>query len=476
MTKTTASKDVAIIGGGLAGCLSALAVHASYPSIKIILLDQSSSLLSGSSCITPGRMGLGFHYLLHVETAMLYLEETIAFMRAQLCDSEGYIDEKFIIGKPDSKLRRGRYFFVNEADAIRQCTNEASRILSKLRVQLASNENFHHKIIRSQAVEGTRNTDGYALFTREQIIAAMDTLKSRYSELVAKDPLDAMVGPVDEFYRLLDIHEYASLVNTKLIDLSIETQERLLNWPIYEQHIQHQIEKLVENKSLTVLTEHDVTNVEIMKAEQLFEVSAMSNDKTIEIYAKTVVNCTWQNIEWVARSIPSTSNNTVITNRIKMICRIQLPDVLVSASSMFFGMGAHCMFSNLGDGTGLITYAPVTNAFCSQEKQLPDEWLHRLRYGLSDPEQKLYGEAIIEGVSFYIPAMKASTLLHCAVGIVKSRGNVDIYDRNSDHHSRKEHGVELVYPGFVNNAAMKLFYADSNARRTVQSLACLLKL
>jgi hypothetical protein len=34
--------------------------------------------------------------------------------------------------------------------------------------------------------------------------------------------------------------------------------------------------------------------------------------------------------------------------------------------------------------------------------------------------------------------------------------------------------VECVHPGFVNNAAMKLFYAHSNAYRTVEILAPIL--
>ena len=137
---------------------------------------------------------------------------------------------------------------------------------------------------------------------------------------------------------------------------------------------------------------------------------------------------------------------------------------------MFFGVGAHCMFSNLGDGTGLMTYAPITNAFSTTEPQLPAAWQHRLRHGLSLVEQRLYGEAILEGVCFYLPAMRGAMVLGCAVGVVKSDGAVDIFDRQSGHHSRAQHGVDSPCPAFVNNAAMKLFYAANNADDTVELL------
>ena len=218
---------------------------------------------------------------------------------------------------------------------------------------------------------------------------------------------------------------------------------------------------------------HDVKDVKPMKVgHSSYSITAVNtNNQIVEMHANAVINCTWHNVEWVARSIPFPPARTAMTSRVKMLCRVSLPPLLITAPSMFFGVGAHCMFSNLDNGTGLITYAPVTNAFSSQEQQLPAEWLHRLRYGLSSAEKDIYGEAIIDGVSFYIPAMRTCKLLHCAVGVVKSRGRVDIYDNNSSHHTREEHGVECIYPGFVNNAAMKLFYAHSNAHRTVERLA-----
>jgi hypothetical protein len=368
-------------------------------------------------------------------------------------------------------LRTAVYFFINQPHMMKQCTQEASRILSQLSSRLVESDPF----LQLQAVDQVRNanTDGYESFTRERITTILNALERRYKELVAKDPHNAIVGPVDEFYRPINIQDYSALINTQVTDMGIETQECLLNLSEYKRHVLHKIQALVANKRLTILTEHDVKEVKTTKVGQSsYRITAVNaNNQTVKMYADAVINCTWHNVEWVARSIPSPPASTPMTSRVKILCRVSLPPLLITAPSMFFGIGAHCMFSNLGDGTGLMTYAPVTNVFNSQEQQLPAEWLHRIRYGLSSAEKDIYGEAIIDGVSFYIPAMRKCQLLDCAVGVVKTQGSVDIYDSSSSHHARDEYGVECIYPGFVNNAAMKLLYAHSNAHRAVERLA-----
>ena len=62
--------QVVIIGGGIGGCMAALAL--AQAGCKVLLLEKNADLLSGTSNMTPGRMGLGFHYT-HAETGLLYL-------------------------------------------------------------------------------------------------------------------------------------------------------------------------------------------------------------------------------------------------------------------------------------------------------------------------------------------------------------------------------------------------------------------
>lgn len=123
------------------------------------------------------------------------------------------------------------------------------------------------------------------------------------------------------------------------------------------------------------------------------------------------------------------------------------------------------MFSNLGNGIGRITYAPVTNfgtTSCSKMPEIFERWLTK---GLNEEETKNYGQRIIDGVASYIPAMKEAKLIQVIPGIVKSKGEVDINDKNSAFHKRDYDGVAERQIGFVENAAIKL-YCLSNARKT----------
>jgi glycine/D-amino acid oxidase-like deaminating enzyme len=73
-------KTIIIIGGGIAGCTTALELAKNNnPETEIIILEQSPEILQGTSARTPGRMGLGYHYF-DAETAKTYMENTIHFM------------------------------------------------------------------------------------------------------------------------------------------------------------------------------------------------------------------------------------------------------------------------------------------------------------------------------------------------------------------------------------------------------------
>ena len=49
-------------------------------------------------------------------------------------------------------------------------------------------------------------------------------------------------------------------------------------------------------------------------------------------------------------------------------------------------------------------------------------------------------------------------------GIVKNKGDVNIYSEKSILHQRRESGVEMQTIGWIDNAAMKLLYFLENAK------------
>ena len=73
---------IVIIGGGVAGCVSALEL--AKKGHEITILEQGAEILKGTSARTPGRMGLGYHYF-DSKTAITYMEHTIDFMKKYWC-------------------------------------------------------------------------------------------------------------------------------------------------------------------------------------------------------------------------------------------------------------------------------------------------------------------------------------------------------------------------------------------------------
>ena len=157
--------------------------------------------------------------------------------------------------------------------------------------------------------------------------------------------------------------------------------------------------------------------------------------------------------------------------RLKLLAEVELPEALREKHSMFFCVGKYAMFSNIGNGIGRITYAPVTNFGVTTDSQMPEIFERWLNQGLNPEEDKEYGEKIIQGVAEYIPAMKDAKLKRVIPGIVKSKGAVDLNDRQSPFHKRNYDGVEEQELRWIDNASMKLFYALENAKKVSEIVA-----
>jgi hypothetical protein len=152
-----------------------------------------------------------------------------------------------------------------------------------------------------------------------------------------------------------------------------------------------------------------------------------------------------------------------LTYRLKLLAEVELPESLQEKHSMFFCVGPHAMFSNLGNGIGRITYANITNFGTTTESKMPDDFQKWLDHGLSKEESSEYGQKIIQGVAEYIPEMSKAKIIRVIPGIVKSKGNVELNNKDSDFHKRSYSGVEEQQIGWIDNAAMKLFYCLGNA-------------
>ncbi|MBY0544337.1 MAG: FAD-dependent oxidoreductase [Gammaproteobacteria bacterium] len=521
-----------IIGGGIGG-VSAAIESAKTGRYRVTLLEKNESVLRGTSNATPGRMGLGFHYV-HKETALMYLRETVAFARHYIAEVNAFGQSR-----GDGGLRIGEF-------------EEESHYLRKGQYFI------------------TRDS----LYSKEKILETYDAIKEEYSFLCETDHENKLFGEPDNIYRIMDPSEYKDSVNNELIICGIETSEHLLNWPLFRDYLEQELIKY----NVSVKCKHEVESFESSIETQKRVVVAKNTSKikmALErIEADIIINASWQNVEsltakaglqlptskryellfvspemWtltpllgkqliitnmsnealhyrvrhprnakevkegvisdidlnlpsgtIARCIrkgslesikkdifrlTSTRGDTLTdepyrTNRLKIIARVKLPKALESASSKFFCIGPHCMFSNLGNGEGMMTYAKVTNFFDETATEVSGKMNDYLtsrvrghsREFNSDALEELMakGQEIVDGVSLYVPAMEDALLISTDAGVVITWGSVNIFAHDSTVHQRNYSGLAWHdFPlDFISNTTMKLLYGLDNAMQIVK--------
>ncbi|MES2998285.1 MAG: FAD-dependent oxidoreductase [Pseudomonadota bacterium] len=416
---------IVILGGGVGGVMTALRLAEKIPTIDIVILEKKSDLLSATSDCTPGRMGLGFHYV-DLETASHYLEQTIKFVREFKDRCSGLmVGENF---ESDHPLRNGRYFI-------------------------------------------TKDT----LFSKEKILEVYEKLKERYRCLVNEDPENKVFGDPEHFYQILQEEEYKNQVNMEKVDIGIETREHLLNWPIFKKFLLGQLEK---HSNIKIITDSPVE-----KVERLYRTGGYLISSKEAYQADFLINATWEHVAYFNSQLDFfPASGEIRTNRAKAMVTFELPTVARYFPSMFFCMGPYCMFSNLGerDGKylGMITYAKETNRLNDTGLIPSEEYMALVNNNSSlSQENEEYKTKIILGVERYIPGIVESGNLRdqqiksaeIKYGTVQVEGEVDIHDPNSKMHERRHPGFELLEPGFVSLACMKLMYGLENANLVVNA-------
>ena len=431
-------KEVIIIGGGVAGCGTALEL--AHKGFKVTLIESNTTLLSATSGINPGRMGLGFHYI-DIDTGKMYMEETIRVAKAYPSMRIGEKKDQ------DHPLRCGRYFI-------------------------------------------TKNS----IFPRDEIIATYEALQQHYQFLCDKDSANQVFGDPTTFFRILDPREYEDDVDTNQVACAIETHEHLLDIPRFTQRL---INKITSNSNIKLIMNATMTAAKHSESskdnqEERFIITYRLNNQNHTLQAPFVVNCTWQNVEAVSGQA-GFEDSTNRSNRLKALIRVKLPTSLQEKNSMFFCMGPHCMFSNTGDGYGYATFAPKTNQQTSKATFLPQEIAAKLKQKFIPKDTMMdflpkeikeisnittlihgyaadpVGQEILDGVASYIPEFAHATLVDIRYGIVKSMGDVDIFDPSSSFHCRNYYGIKPRPRGnclWIDNSAMKLLYFMKNAQIT----------
>ena len=415
-------KEVVVIGAGVAGSFAALRLADEGHRVTIV---EAHTVGSGSSSANPGRMGHGFHYA-DINTAVMYLRASIEVQRKY---------PRYLIGEDlpfDHPIRHGRYYITRDSD-----------------------------------------------FPPSQILATYQQLQEEYQRLVAEDPKNQVFGPPDQFFRILDPSEYKDDVNGDKVVIGVETREHLFDITRFlvdrrEELLQHPNITLCEHTTVTGLSFH--LNADASEeSEETFYLYDVTMSNGVVISTNCIVNSAWYQIDAINATLSTPSELPFSaekrTNRLKALAVINLPPSFHPKNSMFFCMGQHCMFSNMGNGTGMLTYAEKTNIEVSSGLHMSERATRLLRGEGSIAEVAEIGQMIIEGASQYMPGLRLATLREVKFGIVQTAGRLtlaELKDPLSSFHKRDYDGVEMVRPGLINNPAIKLFYFIRNGNVVVK--------
>jgi hypothetical protein len=404
------TENVVIIGAGIAGVSAALKLSA-YTKVTLI---EKKQLFSGASGKNPGRMGLGFHYY-DLDTAKMYLYASVQVQKAY---------PSFLIGQDlpfEHPIRHGRYFITKTSN-----------------------------------------------FSFNDVLKIYRALQEEYRSLVTQDASNMVFGHPDEFIKILSCEDYFHQINHELVEGGVETCEHLFDWPKFKSYIYEQLKK---NPNITFLENAEVLDIQYHQSLDyrytiLFDHNTSKIRELKSISSNFIINSAWENIEYLNSKLGITYVNGTRSNRLKCLLEVSLPDSLRDTHSAFFCMGSFCMFSNMGNGRGMMTLAEVTNMDVSNTLKVNKTIEYYLSEEVTIEDKMKFGLEILKGVSIYIPDMINAKIIDVKFGIVQTLGNLQLEhlsSLHSAHHKRNYNGIREEQQGLISNPAMKLFYFIENS-------------
>ena len=425
--------DVIIIGAGLAGVLSALKIP---PHLKVLLIESGSEVLpiASSSYNECYKLHTGVHYVGDEYTAKNCLVKSIEFARE-------FPD--YISGGQDlrSPWRRGRHYFMSN---------------SLVSVDKAREIALH--------------------------------LQSVYAELIIEDERNKIFGEPKDFIQFLTPADYSHIkpeipfydsfgnVSGVSVTLGIETAESQIDIYRLKAHLQQRIES---SRNITFKSSRTVTHLSHNPRQFGYIVSTRDAEGNKRNFKSTaVVNCSWQNIEALDRSLGLyvPDENRVI--RIKASILIELPESLKNMNTCIFSSGPYCSMTVLPNGTAILTSERTTNVgyFKAGSSELPPDMRDLINHQLKLEHR--FGHNIAEQIrsecaSYLTDELGAqlchSSILALHVGFVKLIENESkytqesIYQAESVIHARQQDGIEVRDLGYISNSGMKMTYTAGNA-------------
>jgi len=432
--------DVIVIGGGLAGTLSALNLSSNCSVLLIEAGDEIIPTISSSynECY---KLHTGLHYAKDVATAEHCLDKSIEFAREF---------PNMIAGSNDlsAPWRRGRHYFMsNSMVSMNEAINVAFR------------------------------------------------LKERYRQLVDKDARNEVFGPPAQFVRFLspdecpevakqipfhDVKENMSMINVSLGIDSAESQIDIARLRAYLQ------EEITKRPNITFLPASFVTSIAPDPTRFGYTVTVKNKNNITATYDTTsVINCAWQNIEKLDSKLGMYVPDEHRVSRIKASILVTLPKAMQHIHTSTFSCGPYCSMTVLPNGTAILASERTTNVtyvksgLDSYPEDIQDLINNKLK--LNHPYGKNIAKTILDECAVYFndelaQALREAPINELHVGFVKlinlpkEYTDKSIHEADSVVHARQDDGVEVRDIGYISNSGMKMTYTVGNAIRVVDEL------
>jgi len=412
--------DVLILGAGLSGTLAALELPSH---LKIALVDVGDEVIHARSTSYNqcNKLHIGLHYAGDIETAQKCLEDSLLFASKY---------KNYILGQPSDPWRRGRYFVMSNS-----------------------------------------------LFSPDKIKDVSASLSDRYQQEAKK--CNYVFGQPEDFIRVIKPEQYPDIAkeviftdekghqNNTHVELGIETSESQINIDVFRVDLKKRID---ESESISFIPHHKVTKIDFDPKSLSYTVHAENIHSGLEsiFYGESVVNSTWQNIELLDKRKRTQSEDERLI-RVKASVLVKLPRALHRLNTCIFSVGPFCSFTNLGNGTGILTEESVSNIghyVAGGKLSSSLEALINAENPLALPLGQEIAANILLKSSRFIPKLTEATVLRLRTGYVKiqTRGlEYSLYSPESPVHFRTEGGVEQKGFGYFSASGMKMTYTFPNA-------------
>lgn len=412
--------SIAVIGGGIAGCTTALRL--AKIGYKVSIFESAPQLLSSSSDATPCRLGVGFHYM-DEATALLTLRTNIALIR-YLIETTGF--DFSVRNYQDGKLSVKRIYYVVMEDSV------------------------------------VPASETKALFEK---------IRQEYAKMISDEPQNAVFGPAEDFYRDVSKEEVKDLINLERVVAIYDTCESLFNWPLLKSYLAG---SLHNEGDIDIYKQVKVTAIR-QKSHLKMEVE--SYDKKWEF--DYIINASWYSTDILNKTLGPIIRKSNTINRVKCMATINIPEKLYN-KSFLFAYGPFCALSTRyheGKHMGYLTYEKVTNLMqIPGNQELTEEQERYITGNLEEEEKESLGNRILEGATQFIPDLAEAEYSNLKVGVVRTDGGIIDISSKDRHFERTFRGVYPACYGVIVNECRKHTYWNENSRLSVEFLKTQMKI